>query len=107
MARGVSPQAEKRRTKMESKTLQEVFEDYQITRKTLKPSTVADMGKTLKHALGAWLTKPLTKITPAMVALRHREYGTQHSEARANLAMRYLRALTNFAMASYKDEDST
>lgn len=104
IARGASPAAQKRRVKLEAKTLQEVFEDYQVARKSLKPLTVADMTKALNHACPDWLPLPLTKITPAMVAKRHRTYGTEHSEARANLVMRYLRALMNFAMASYKDE---
>lgn len=105
IAKGLSPAAEKRRTKLESKTLQEVFSDYQVARKALKSSTVADMTQALNHAFADWLNLPVTKLTPVMVAKRHRDYGTEHSEARANLAMRYLRALLNFAQASYKDDE--
>jgi integrase len=52
-----------------------------------------------------WLKKPLTQIAPDMIVKRHREYGKEHSEARANLAMRYLRAVFNFARAEYTDAD--
>jgi integrase len=47
----------------------------------------------------------MTRVTPEMVVKRHREYGEAHSEARANLAMRYLRAIFNFAQAEYTTAD--
>ena len=36
---------------------------------------------------------------------RHQKHGEERSEARANLAMRYLRALFNFAAAEYQDDE--
>lgn len=104
IAEGHSPTSEKRRTKLEAKTLQEVFDDYKTARKSLKPSTQADMVKWLNSVFPDWLTLPVNKLTPAMVVKRHRDWGTEHSKAGANLAMRYLRALLNFAQANDKDD---
>jgi integrase len=105
IATGGDPVAKRRRVKLEAKTLQEVFDDYVATRKDLKPLTVSDMRKALNQVFADWLEKPITRITPAMVSKRHREHGEQHSPARANLAMRYLRALFNFAIAKYQDDE--
>jgi integrase len=58
----------------------------------------------VKAVCGEWLNKPVNKITPAMVEARHKEYGEKYM-ARANAAMRYLRALFNFAMVRYLDVD--
>ena len=50
-----------------------------------------------------WLNKPLLEITKDMVASRHTAHGEHKSKARANLAMRLLRALFNFAAGNYED----
>ncbi|CAK0776088.1 Integrase [Gammaproteobacteria bacterium] len=105
LAQGNSVAAQVRRKKAEVITLEEVFADYLETRKNLKPRTVKDMRSALDETCADWLKKPITKITPAMVERRHKERG-QKSEARANLAMRYLRALFNFAQAKYTDDDA-
>ncbi|MFA7186453.1 MAG: integrase family protein [Victivallales bacterium] len=105
IATGGDPVAEKKRVKLLGTTLQEVFDDYLATRKDLKPLTVSDMRKAFNQVFPDWLDKPITRITPAMVAQRHHEHGEQHSKARANLGMRYLRALFNFAISKYKDDE--
>lgn len=104
IATGSDPVADKARQRLESRTLREVFEDYLEARKDLKPLTIKDMGRALKETFPDWLDKPLAKITAVMIERRHRERGAQ-SKARANLAMRYLRALFNFAAAKYQDDD--
>lgn len=63
------------------------------------------MENAFKEVFPDWLDRPLLIITPDMVQKRHQAHGEQHNEARANLAMRYLRAIFNFAMAEYKDAD--
>ncbi|CAK0763722.1 Integrase family protein [Gammaproteobacteria bacterium] len=103
IAKGESPIAAKRRTIMESKTLSEAFSDY-LNRRILKPQTVFDINRCMKEIFPDWLDKPLVKITGDMAVSRHREYG-ERSQARANLAMRYLRAVFNFAMAEYQSDD--
>ncbi|MCK7578394.1 MAG: hypothetical protein MZV65_23405 [Chromatiales bacterium] len=57
----------------------------------------------MEKAFKDWQRKPLAEITRDMVASRHRKLG-ERSEARANLAMRLLRALFNFAAGEYEDE---
>lgn len=105
IATGGDPAAEKKRAKLEAKTLAEVFADYRQARKDLKPRTKSDMANAFKEVCPDWLDKPLTKITADMVKKRHQAHGEERSEARANLAMRYLRALFNFAQAEYQDAD--
>jgi integrase len=104
IASGGDPVAERTRRKLEAKTLREAFETY-IERRTLKPQTVFDIRRCMNEVYKDWLNKPLTRITPDRIVGRHQEYGAQHSEARANLAMRYLRAIFNFAMAEYTDTE--
>jgi integrase len=104
IATGGDPVAEKKRAKLETKTLREVMDDYLEARKNLKPRTKADMANAFKEVCPDWLNRPLVKITPDLVKKRHQEHG-ERSKARANLAMRYLRALFNFAQAEYQDTE--
>ena len=105
IAEGVNPRDERKKQKLELKTLKGVLDDYLITRKELRPRTKHDMLKFLRSACPDWLDQPLNKITPDMVVNRHKEHGEQRSKAGANLTMRYLRALFNFAMAQYQSEE--
>jgi integrase len=52
-----------------------------------------------------WQTKAITDIRKPQVSQRHRELGEQRGEAYANQAMRFLRAVLNFAQAQYDDGD--
>lgn len=105
IAKGGSLVAEKKRAKLEAKTLQEVMDDYLKARKDLKPRTISDMANAFKEVCPEWLSKPITQITPDMIAKRHAKHGSERSKARANLAMRYLRALYNYAIAEYQDDN--
>ena len=104
LAQGNSVVEQNRRQKAQDTTLKEVYEQYLESRKNLKPRTIKDIREALNESCLDWLDKPLVKITPDMVERRHKERG-EHSKARANLAMRYLRALFNFAAAKYTDEN--
>src|SRR5919109_952883 len=101
IASGGDPIADKAQTRLESITLGEAFEAYLTTRASLKPLTVKDMRRAMKGFEG-WMKRPLLSLTRDMIARRHKELGAA-SQARANLAMRYLRAVFNFAMAEYTD----
>lgn len=50
-----------------------------------------------------WLDKPLVNITREMIAKRHTTHGQTNSKARANNAMRVLRAIFNYAIHEYQD----
>jgi integrase len=101
IASGGDPIADKAQTRLESITLGEAFEAYLTTRAGLKPLTVKDMRRAMKGFEG-WMKRPLLSLTRDMIARRHKELGAS-SQARANLAMRYLRAIFYFAMAEYTD----
>jgi len=58
----------------------------------------------MQQTFSDWLDKPMKEITRDMVKQRHRKRGKE-SEARANNAMRVLRALFNFAEDEYKSQD--
>lgn len=105
IAKGNDPVAEKRRKALETKTVGEVLEDYLVSRKDLKPRTRQDMREALKEVLPDWLDKPIAKITPAMIEKRHQSHGESRSKARANLGMRYLQVLFNYAIAKYQDSE--
>jgi integrase len=101
IASGGDPVADKAQAELEAIILAEAFEGYLEARKSLKPRTIKDMHDAMK-GFQDWLKKPLLSISRDMVAKRHRQLG-EASQARANLAMRYLRAIFNFAIAEYTD----
>lgn len=103
VASGVDPIAEKKTEQAKAQTLQAIFEDYLIARKDLKPNTVRDYQRCMTWGFNDWLSRPITEISKGMVELRHRKLG-QSSHARANNALRVLRALFNHAR--YKLEDA-
>lgn len=102
IATGIDPIAERKQAKAKSVTLWEVFQDYLNARKSLKPTTIFDYKRVMTESFEDWKSKPLLDITKDMVARRHSKRG-ESSHARANLAMRVLRALFNFAITQYED----
>jgi integrase len=103
MVIGVNPNSRKKDDEKTNITLRRVFTDYLTARKALKPGTVRDYTRLLKvEAFPDWLDLPLKNITRAEVEKRHAELGTR-SEARANNAMRVLRALFNYAIGQYEN----
>ncbi|WP_131795553.1 tyrosine-type recombinase/integrase [Fluoribacter gormanii] len=103
IATGMDPLAEKRAEKMRQITLNDVFNDYIQVRKSLKHNTLYNYKKVLATGFAGWVNKPLLGITKDSVAKHHKKLGKEHGEAYANLAMRLLRALFNFAAGQYED----
>lgn len=103
IATGIDPIAEKRSAKMSAVTLNEVFDDYIKARKSLKHNTLYNYKRVLAIAFASWGNKPLVSITKDKVAKHHEKLGKERGEAYANLAMRLLRALFNFAEGQYED----
>jgi integrase len=103
IASGHDPLAERAKARLQSITLGQAFESYLAVRKDLKPLTVQDMKVAMK-GLSDWMQRPLTSITRDMVSQHHATLG-ERSHARANLAMRYLRAIINFAAGQYTDAE--
>jgi len=102
IATGINPSAEKKEAKTKAITLKQTFEDYLRARKALKPTTILDYKRVLNQVVPDWMKLQLLSITKDMIAKRHQQYG-QRSEARANLAMRVIRAIFNFAMGEYEN----
>lgn len=103
VARGDDPVAEKKTKKVHAMTLQQVLNDYLKARKDLKPRTLTDYQCVLHEVTSDWLDKPLVSITREMIAKRHAQHGQTNSKARANNAMRVLRAIFNYAIYEYRD----
>lgn len=103
IAMGIDPLAEKRATKMREVTLGEIFADYLHAKKSLKPKTLYDYNRVINIAFAKWRDKPLINITKDKTSRHHEYLGKEHGEAYANLAMRVLRALFNFAAGQYED----
>lgn len=103
IATGFDPIAQKQQVKARNVTLQTVYQDYINTRKNLKPKTLYDYKRVMDNVFADWQKKPLLDITKDKVAKRHAQLGEEHGEAYANLAMRVLRALFNFAAGQYED----
>ncbi len=90
-------------TKTQAITLGEVFQDYLKTRKELKAKTLYDYERIMCVALADWQGKPLLSITKDKIAKRHTMLGENNGNSYANLTMRMLRALFNFAIGQYED----
>ncbi len=103
IAIGIDPVAEKRAEKMREVTLNEVFNDYIQVRKSLKHNTLYNYKRVLSTAFAGWGDKSCLTITKDKVARHHEKLGKENGEAYANLAMRLLRALFNFAAGQYED----
>jgi integrase len=102
VASGQDPITEKKEALTKSVTLKEAFDIYLKVRSGLKETTVRDYGRLMKEIFGDWQNRELRNITKDMVQKRHHDYG-QRSEARANNAMRLLKAIYNFAKGQYED----
>lgn len=102
MARGINPNDVDKARKAKSVTLAEVYQAYLVARSSLKPRTIYDYDRFMKTHYLDWNNKPITEISKDMIERKHREIG-ERSEAQANLSMRFMRALFNFAIGQYED----
>ena len=103
IASGGDPIAERKEKELKGVTLGQAFGDYLKARKDLKKKTLEDYRRVFDKALADWNQKPLLSITKDMVAKRHTKLGQENGEAWANLSMKVLRAVFNFAVGQYED----
>lgn len=101
IATGRDPVAERKQAAIEAVTLGEAFAEYLCARE-LRPKTVKDYNRVMAVSFGDWRKRPLVEITGDMVGKRHVVLGERYGKAWANLSMRVLRALFNFAAANYE-----
>lgn len=99
---GNDPIAEKKNKQIAKTTLLDAFDDYLLTRKDLKDSTIHDYKRSINGPFKEWQNKALTDITKDMIELKHSTMG-KTTKARANNAMRVLRAVFNHAISKYED----
>ncbi|MES1981814.1 MAG: tyrosine-type recombinase/integrase [Pseudomonadota bacterium] len=102
MAKGTNPNDVEKEKRARCVTLEQALADFLSARKSLKPRTIYDYRRCIEANISDWKKKPLLEITKDMVAKRHTQLG-QKSPAQANLVMRYLRAIFNFATGQYEN----
>ncbi|MBF0461416.1 MAG: integrase family protein [Magnetococcales bacterium] len=103
IAAGGDPVREKKEEALKRKTLGEVFEDYLVARKNLTAKTVSHYRRVLTLHFSDWMERPILSITKDAIQKRHTQIGKDHGEPYANLGMRVVRALFNFAIGAYED----
>ncbi|MBC3767451.1 tyrosine-type recombinase/integrase [Neptunicella marina] len=103
IAEGMNPNDSKRHFRAASVTLQAVYKEYTHSRE-LKPITLRGYDQVMDCYFDDWAKKRLADLTENRIYRRHCEL-TKRSPAQADLAMRMLRALFNFARAEYKSSD--
>lgn len=101
MLDGKDPVVEKRREAAYSVTLRELADAYIRDHRDLKASSIADIRKHINRAFAPWRDRPIVEITREKVAVRFRELSDKGG-AQANQALRILRALLNYARATYR-----
>jgi len=117
MSQGIDPAATKKaavkavaRDKALSVTLDQAWLEYRASRrsdgKQRKQSTLDDIEGHLKRNFGDWRKRPITEITPDGVTQRHAAIA-KRGPYQADQAMRYLRALLNFARDNHTAPDGT
>ena len=113
MAQGINPNEVKRKIIAEEKlkldllkikpTLKQACEHY-LLYKTLKPRTIKDYTMVVDNYLKDWNDITLDKISRSMIQAKHSEL-SQRSLAQANMAMRVFRAIYNYSVEHYRDEN--
>jgi len=104
IARGINPNDINKAEKAKSVTVAQVFEQYLKARSDLKERTIYDYKRFMKTYFKEWENKPLINISKDLIEKKHRSIG-ERSPAQANLAMRFMRAMFNFASGRYEDSE--
>ena len=103
MATGINPNDEKRSKLVRGVSLKKVYKDYKEVRKDLKPKTLYDYDRIMTTVFSGWQSKAISDITKDMIERKHKKTGEENGPAYANLAMRFLRSLLNFAISKYEN----
>lgn len=106
-AMGTDLRMEKHAEKRERITLEDAFSAYKIARPNLKASTLYSYKRFLEAAFETWKKKALIEFTKDKVATKHRELTKKSGPGYADGAMRFLRAIINFAQFQYEAPDGT
>ena len=93
---GKNPNEIKRARRIEGMTLRAALAAYVDDNAKMKPATAEGYREALQAMAPDWMDKPLRDITADMVLRRQKQHG-ERSHAGANLGMRVLRAVWNYA----------
>ncbi|HEY9684997.1 MAG TPA: site-specific integrase [Oculatellaceae cyanobacterium] len=97
-------------SKSSTVTLKEVFQKFLALRK-LRPNTIRNYTQVTSRCFGDWLDLPVTSITRDMIHSRHQaltrttKQGTS-GQVQANMTMRILRTVLNFAANNFETADA-
>lgn len=94
--------------KSRGKTLRTVLRDYLESKPELRQSSVRIYNALVAHHLSDWIDLPLSSISSAMIEKKHSDIGTHSTEAsklQANMVMRIMRMLFNFALRRYHEKN--
>jgi len=103
MSDGWDPTAEQRKERARSITLHDAFAEFLEVR-PIKSSTEMLYRRTLNAAFKTWLSHRLVDISNEMVLHRFQDLTKSSGPGYANLAMRILRSVWNFARGRYTDK---
>lgn len=104
---GDDPALTKRLGRARVPTLRQAAADYadlRISRERMSEATRKNAEANFRRYLPDWLDREITVITEEMVLARHGQIG-RNKPAAANLCFRYLRAVLQFAIGTYKTPD--
>ena len=113
MTQGVNPNEMKRKAISDEKaktdllrskpTLEEAFQNY-LLHKELKERTIYDYMMVINQYLEDWKPYKIDAISRTMIQAKHPSL-SQRSKAQANMAMRVFRAIYNYSVEHYLDEN--
>lgn len=98
---GVNPNERKKINAKRQITVLDVYNDY-ISKRRLKPKTILGYDSVLKNQLGELRHKQLSEIDRESISRLHRD---EKARGQADLSMRLLRSLFNFAKNEYLDDE--
>ncbi len=98
MARGENPNETKRTDLQVAMPLKEAIYEYKIRKKDLSKTTLNNIKYCEEVWFADWMNTALSEITKDMIFKRHLKIGKESGEASANIALRVLRTIYNYAM---------
>ncbi len=106
MASGIDPNAAKARRRAEALTLKDAAAEF-FEMRDLADHTAYDYRRILEVCFGDWLRRPMKDLSGEMVLRRFRALTEDRGPGYANLSMRFLRSLWNFARARFTSTDGS
>lgn len=105
IAKGENPAQDRQQQRLGCITLQQAFEDYLQARRKLKPKTIYSYRWIFETYFADWHRRSIRDIGKQDIIHRHQKLGTERGETSANIAMKLISALFNFAIEQYDGPD--